>query len=296
MPMTPPERAQIASRAPERASRPRFSIGTLVALGVFGVVTVNLYLPEAAATDLPEWTQAAAAAESSAPVAGGPETRGLLDAVEAQHPESVAALLAAGSDPGETNRFGESALHLAAPGDHAILAALIDAGADPNGRDADGVTPLMLAATAGRADNVASLRDAGARLDMKDYQGSSPGDWARRGGHNAIARRLDSALAASAAPSRRTSSGINFAEDVFVGVKFPEWFKTSFLDLRNDLDEALNAGKQGIMLFVSAARCSYCKAYMVRPAMQEEIAVWLKEKLRSYIRHRGEVPSTALVP
>ncbi len=36
--------------------------------------------------------------------------------------------------------------------------------------------------------------------------------------------------------------------------------------------------------------------YMVRPAMQEEIAVWLKEKLRSYIRHRGEVPSTALVP
>ena len=38
------------------------------------------------------------------------------------------------------------------------------------------------------------------------------------------------------------------------------------------------------------------KPYMVRPAMQEEIAVWLKEKLRSYIRHRGEVPSTALVP
>jgi len=27
---------------------------------------------------------------------------------------------------------------------------------------------------------------------------------------------------------------------------------------------------------------------MVRPAMQEEIAVWLKEKLRPYIRHRVE--------
>jgi len=30
--------------------------------------------------------------------------------------------------------------------------------------------------------------------------------------------------------------------------------------------------------------------------MQEEIAVWLKEKLQSYIRHLDEVPVTALVP
>jgi hypothetical protein len=36
--------------------------------------------------------------------------------------------------------------------------------------------------------------------------------------------------------------------------------------------------------------------YMVRPAMQEDIAAWLKEKLRSYIRHLVEVPLPALVP
>jgi hypothetical protein len=38
------------------------------------------------------------------------------------------------------------------------------------------------------------------------------------------------------------------------------------------------------------------ESYMVRPAMQEDIAAWLKEKLRSYIRHLVEVPLPALVP
>ena len=36
--------------------------------------------------------------------------------------------------------------------------------------------------------------------------------------------------------------------------------------------------------------------YMVRPAVQEEFAAWLTEKLRSYIRHLVEVPLKALVP
>jgi hypothetical protein len=36
--------------------------------------------------------------------------------------------------------------------------------------------------------------------------------------------------------------------------------------------------------------------YMVRPAVQEEIAVCLKEALRSYIRHRIEAALPALVP
>jgi len=58
---------------------------------------------------------------------------------------------------------------------------------------------------------------------------------------------------------------------VFVDVTFPDWFKTSFLDLREDLDDAIDAGKQGILLFISASRCSYCKAFMDRSLEDPEI-------------------------
>jgi thioredoxin-related protein len=186
----------------------------------------------------------------------------LLAAAGAGRRDAVELLLAAGADPDRTNRFGEGALHVAAKSDTAILAILLAAGADPNARDAGGVTPLMLAARAGRADNTGTLRRAGARIDMKDYQGSSIRDWALRGGHQTLAERLGAALDELDAPSPASGSGIDFAEDVFVDVRFPDWFKTSFLDLGEDLDEALQAGKQGILLFISASRCSYCKAFM----------------------------------
>ena len=109
-----------------------------------------------------------------------------MGAVEARRSDAEKALLAAGADPDNTNRLGESALHLAAEGDSGILETLLGAGANPNARDSGGVTPLMLAAAAGRSDGIDLLRAAGARLDMKDYQGSSatipPSDsaWHRR--------------------------------------------------------------------------------------------------------------------
>jgi thioredoxin-related protein len=207
------------------------------------------------------------ALETALAAGADPEQRGaggeppLMRAVEARHINAVKALLAAGADPDNTNRFGESSQHLAAAADAGTLKTLLAAGANPNARDAGGVTPLMLAAAAGRSDNIELLRSAGARLDMKDYQGASVADWALRGGHGKLAERLESALSASP-PTAAASSGVDFAEDVFVDVKFPSWFKTSFLDLGDDLEEATAAGKQGIMLFISASRCSYCKAFI----------------------------------
>lgn len=47
-----------------------------------------------------------------------------------------------------------------------------------------------------------------------------------------------------------------------VRVEFPAWFKHSFLDLRYDLREAQQAGKLGVLLFLSAPQCSYCKAFL----------------------------------
>jgi len=45
-------------------------------------------------------------------------------------------------------------------------------------------------------------------------------------------------------------------------VKYPGWFKESFLDLASDLDDARQAGKRGVMLFVSAKNCNHCQAFL----------------------------------
>jgi thioredoxin-related protein len=45
-------------------------------------------------------------------------------------------------------------------------------------------------------------------------------------------------------------------------IDHPEWFKDSFLDLREDLQEARQAGKKGIALYFGQKHCAYCKALM----------------------------------
>ena len=115
-------------------------------------------------------------------------------AINARRMDAVDVLLAAGADPDNTNRLGESSLHHAAAGNAAILETLLTAGANPDARDAGGVTPLMLAAAQGRSDIIDLLESAGARLDLKDYQGASAADWALRGGHEQLKERLETAL------------------------------------------------------------------------------------------------------
>ena len=43
---------------------------------------------------------------------------------------------------------------------------------------------------------------------------------------------------------------------------YPAWFKQSFLDLDEDLDEALKGGKSGLIVYFGQAHCAYCKAIM----------------------------------
>lgn len=45
-------------------------------------------------------------------------------------------------------------------------------------------------------------------------------------------------------------------------MKYPEWFKTSFGDLREDLREAKAAGKKGIIVYFGQKRCSYCEKFI----------------------------------
>lgn len=45
-------------------------------------------------------------------------------------------------------------------------------------------------------------------------------------------------------------------------MEYPSWFKTSFLDLPDDLKEAIDAGKQGVMVYFGQRRCAYCYKLM----------------------------------
>jgi thioredoxin-related protein len=147
-------------------------------------------------------------------------------------------------------------------GDGRKVLALLKAGADVNARNAGGVTALMLAAASGQAELIERLLEAGARPDITDYQGKSAADRAAENDHIKLASRLKH-LSKRVDKSKQVS-GYDFADDAFVDVKHPAWFKESFLDLRDDLADALKAGKQGIMLFIGTRRCSYCKVFLDR--------------------------------
>ena len=45
-------------------------------------------------------------------------------------------------------------------------------------------------------------------------------------------------------------------------LQYPDWFKTSFGDLRDDLKTAVKNGKKGIMVYFGQKRCSYCERFI----------------------------------
>lgn len=58
-------------------------------------------------------------------------------------------------------------------------------------------------------------------------------------------------------------------------IKYPGWFKQSFLNLQEDLNEARKAGKRGIIVFFSQENCSHCQAFidttLTDPATQTRV-------------------------
>lgn len=45
-------------------------------------------------------------------------------------------------------------------------------------------------------------------------------------------------------------------------ITLPDWFKLSFLDLYDDIDEAVADGKKGIIVYFGQKYCPYCKAHL----------------------------------
>ena len=64
----------------------------------------------------------------------------------------------------------------------------------------------------------------------------------------------------------------------FREIQYPEWFKLSFLDLREDLNEALENGKKGIIVYFGQQHCAYCEALMdVNFGREQDIVRYTRE-------------------
>jgi thioredoxin-related protein len=60
-------------------------------------------------------------------------------------------------------------------------------------------------------------------------------------------------------------------------ILYPEWFKPSFLDLREDLQEARAAGKRGVILYFGQKNCAYCKKLLEENFVREDIAAYTQK-------------------
>jgi thioredoxin-related protein len=60
-------------------------------------------------------------------------------------------------------------------------------------------------------------------------------------------------------------------------IVYPEWFKHSFLDLQEDLDEATENGKTGLVIYFGQKNCAYCEALMERNFGQRDITEYTRK-------------------
>lgn len=60
-------------------------------------------------------------------------------------------------------------------------------------------------------------------------------------------------------------------------IEYPDWFKLSFLDLRDDVREAVAAGKRGLMVYFGQAHCAYCEALIEVNFADPEIAAYTQQ-------------------
>ena len=60
-------------------------------------------------------------------------------------------------------------------------------------------------------------------------------------------------------------------------LSFPDWFKLSFLDFREDVREVREAGKQGLVVYFGQKYCAYCKQLLERDLEAEDIQAYTRE-------------------
>ncbi|WP_456373641.1 thioredoxin family protein [Thiolapillus sp.] len=60
-------------------------------------------------------------------------------------------------------------------------------------------------------------------------------------------------------------------------VQHPDWFKESFLDLQEDLTDAIQNGKKGIIVYFGQKRCPYCRQLMEINFKQRDIVKYTRD-------------------
>jgi thioredoxin-related protein len=60
-------------------------------------------------------------------------------------------------------------------------------------------------------------------------------------------------------------------------LEFPDWFKLSFLDLRDDLKEATREGKDGLMVYFGQKYCAYCRAFLEKDLTREDVSTYIQK-------------------
>ena len=60
-------------------------------------------------------------------------------------------------------------------------------------------------------------------------------------------------------------------------LEYPDWFKLSFGDLREDITEAREAGKFGIIVYYGQKRCAYCEQFIEQDLGATDIATYLQK-------------------
>jgi thioredoxin-related protein len=73
-------------------------------------------------------------------------------------------------------------------------------------------------------------------------------------------------------------SARDFDDSELAHVAYPDWFKESFLDLRDDLADAEAEGKAGIMVLFTTEGCSYCAQFIRRTLGDEAIAARVRSR------------------
>jgi len=61
------------------------------------------------------------------------------------------------------------------------------------------------------------------------------------------------------------------------GVVYPDWFKASFLDLQEEIEESKLNKKKGIIVYLGQKNCAYCKALIDKDFGQEDIATYVQK-------------------
>jgi len=58
---------------------------------------------------------------------------------------------------------------------------------------------------------------------------------------------------------------------------YPDWFKLSLGDLKDDISEASAAGKSGIMVYFGQKRCAYCEQFLTQNIGAPDIEHYIRE-------------------